>query len=171
LFYVSVPDDKLELAKRVAEVLEKRLGIKVVIDEANKALRIMPGEADSYIAFKAVDVFKAIAMGFSEHDALKLISEDYALHVIELKDYTKSPEDAKRLKGRVIGEKGKTKKIIQEYTGVNILVGDWYIAILGRADQADIAKNAVEMLLEGKEHKTVYNYLNKAELNYKSRSW
>ena len=170
MYYVSVPDEKMEEARKLADALQKKLGIKVEIDERTTAIKISPGESDPYTAFKAINAFKALAYGFSMGDAMKLLSDDYALHVIELKDYASGAEDARRLKGRVIGEKGKTKKIIQEYTGVNLVITDNAIAILGLSDQVEIARKAVEMLLEGRQHKTVYEYLDKAELSYRMRS-
>jgi len=42
---------------------------------------------------------------------------------------------------------------------VDMVVGDNYVAILGKLENVEIAKRAVEMLIEGKKHGTAYRFL------------
>ncbi|BAB65506.1 KH domain-containing protein [Sulfurisphaera tokodaii] len=161
--YITVPDDKINLVKSILGRLEEISNTKIEFDEKTKSIRVIPKDNNAYEAMKVVSVIKAIGVGFDVDEAMKLMRDDYVLDIIDLKDSTNGPEDMKRIKGRIIGEKGKTKKIIQEYTGVNIIITDHYVGILGTIEQADIAKRAIEMLIKGKEHSTVYKYLDKAE--------
>ncbi len=169
MFYVSVPDDKLEAAKDLAKKIGQNLGINVTIDEKTKSIRITPGQGDVYTAYKVVNVFKALGLGFSEDDAMKLLSDDYSLAVVDLRNYARNEEDYRRIKGRIIGENGKTKRAIQEYTGVKIMIGEKEVAIIGRVEQVEIAKRAIEMLAEGKEHSTVYKFLDRSEAELRFR--
>ncbi|MEM2575777.1 MAG: KH domain-containing protein, partial [Sulfolobales archaeon] len=74
-----------------------------------------------------------------------------------------------RIKGRVIGEEGKVKKNIEEMTGTNISVYEDYIAIIGDYDGANLAREAVEMLIQGRQHSTVYKYLDRSVHDVKKK--
>ena len=163
MMYTTVPDDKLHIIKELIPRLEEVSNTTIELDEKTKSIKVTPKQGNAYDAMKVKSVINAIGLGFSVDDAMKLMSDDYVLEVIELKDFSNSVDSLKRIKGRIIGEKGKAKKIIQEYTGVQILVGDHVVALLGNVEQMSIAKRAIELLLKGKEHNTVYKYLDEAE--------
>lgn len=161
--YITVPDEKINVIKSIIPKIEELSGTKVELDEKTKSIKVIPINNTSYEAMKVTSVIKAIGIGFEPDEAMKLIRDDYILEIIDLKDVSNGPDDLRRIKGRIIGEKGKTKKIIQEYTGVNIIITDHYVGILGSVEQADIARRAIEMIIKGREHSTVYKYLDKAE--------
>jgi ribosomal RNA assembly protein len=161
--YITVDDEKLNIIKRIISDLERIGNVKIVVDDKSKNIHVVPIKGNVYDAFKITNVIKAIGYGFKPNDAMKLLSDDYRLEVIELKDFARNNDDLRRIKGRIIGEQGKSKRIIQEYTGVEIIVGENFVAILGIMEQVEIAKNAIMMLIEGKQHSTVYKYLDKAE--------
>ncbi|BFH73577.1 KH domain-containing protein [Sulfurisphaera javensis] len=161
--YITVPDEKINLIKSIIPRLEEISNTKIELNERTKSINVTPLNNNAYDAMKVISIIKAIGVGFDPEDAMKLMKDDYILEIIDLKDVSNGPDDLKRIKGRIIGEKGKTKKIIQEYTGVNIIITDHYVGILGNVEQADIAKRAIEMLIKGREHSTVYKYLDRAE--------
>lgn len=161
--FVTVEDDKFRVIKEIAQKLSDMADVNIQIDDKLKSIKVHPRSGNIYEAMKALNVIKAIGLGFSVDDAFRLLSDDYRLEVIDMKDYSKEPQAIRRVLGRVIGESGKTKKIIQEYTGVIISVHEHYISILGTYDQVEVAKKAIMMLIEGREHSTVYKYLDKAE--------
>ncbi|TRM87921.1 RNA-processing protein [Sulfolobus sp. E3] len=164
ILFVTVEDEKLENVKKIINKLEELTDTKIEYNEVTKAFNIIPKGQNSYDAFKAISVIRAIGLGFSEDIAFKLLSDEYTIEVIDLKNYVGSdPNTLRRVKGRVIGEKGKSKKIIQEYTGVYISIYEHYIGILGVYDQVKIARSAIELLIYGKEHSTIYKFLEKAE--------
>ena len=70
-----------------------------------------------------------------------------------------APNHLQRVKGRIIGEKGKARKTIEEMTGTYISIYDNYVAIIGDFETANIAKQAIEMLIQGRQHSTVYRFL------------
>ena len=44
-------------------------------------------------------------------------------------------------------------------TGTYISVYDNYVAIIGDFESANVAKEAIEMLIQGRQHSTVYKFL------------
>ncbi|NON63252.1 KH domain-containing protein [Acidianus sp. RZ1] len=161
--FVTVSDEKLNEARNIATKLEQMTDIEIIYDDRLKTFNVNP-KGNAYEAIKVVSVFNAIDLDFTLDEALKLLADEYYLDIIDLKkSFGNNPSVIRRIKGRVIGENGKTKKIIQEYTGCNISISKHSIAILGLVEQVPIARRAIEMLIDGKEHSTVYKYLDKAE--------
>jgi ribosomal RNA assembly protein len=162
--FVTVSDEKLNEVKSLIPRLQEISGVEISYDDKNKFFEIDPKTQNSYEALKVVSVIKALGLGFSIDDALRLMSDEYQLDVIDLKiSLGSNPDLIRRVKGRIIGEAGKAKKIIQEYTSVIISIYDHYVALIGTYDQLSIARKAIDMLIEGREHNTVYKYLDKAE--------
>ncbi|MEM3522374.1 MAG: KH domain-containing protein, partial [Candidatus Bathyarchaeia archaeon] len=118
-------------------------------------------EESNPLAFlRAKEIIMAIGRGFSPEKAFSLFNENTILEVIDLRDALgKSDKDIARIKSRVIGEGGKTRKIIEESTGTNICVYGHTIALLGEFEGLSIAREAIEMLIRGKQHSTVYKFL------------
>jgi ribosomal RNA assembly protein len=81
--------------------------------------------------------------------------------------FGRSEADIKRIKGRIIGAEGKTRRLIEELTEANVTVYGHTIGIIGSYEEADAARNAVQMIVEGCEHKTVYRYLQRKRTEMK----
>ncbi|HKZ45244.1 MAG TPA: RNA-processing protein, partial [archaeon] len=98
--------------------------------------------------------------GFDFEDSLNLLDESYYLETIEIKEFSgKSRNRMITLRGRIIGERGKTKESIEKYSDVKISIYGKTIGIIGEWSAIIIAKKAIEMLLLGSLHSTVYRYL------------
>lgn len=122
---------------------------------------------DAFLIFSAKEVIKAIGRGFNPDVALLLLKVDYALEIITLKDIAKNKNNLKRIKGRVIGTEGKTRRVIEELMQCSVSVYGKTVSIIGRTDNASIAKRAVEMIIEGSPHNSVYRFLEKKRKDMK----
>ena len=167
--YAKVPLDRIGVligeGGRVKQEIMRRTRTKITVDSTTGMVVIEPEAPDvpPYMVMKAQEVVRAIAYGFPPEKALRLLDEDQVLVVIDLKQLVgDAPNHLQRIKGRIIGEKGKARKTIEEMTGTYIVVYDNYVAIIGDYESANIAKQAIEMLIQGRQHSTVYRYLDRA---------
>ncbi len=167
--YAKLPPDRIGVLigekGRVKTEIMKRTRTRITVDSTTGMVIIEPESPDvpPFMVMKAQEVVRAIAYGFPPEKALKLLDEDQVLIVIDLKQYVgDAPNHLKRIKGRIIGEKGKARKTIEEMTGTYISIYGNYVAIIGDYETASIAKQAVEMLIQGRQHSTVYRYLERA---------
>ena len=164
--YVNIPLDRVGVLigekGEVKEELMRRTRTLITVDSENGVVIIEPEAPDvpPYNVMKAQEVVKAIGYGFPPSKAFKLLEEDQVLVVIDLKRYAgDSPNHLKRIKGRIIGEEGKARRAIEELTGTHIVVGEAHVAIIGGYEEAEAARRAIEMLIEGRRHSTVYRFL------------
>jgi ribosomal RNA assembly protein len=152
---------------RVAVLIGKNGETKKHIEEETKTkLAIDSQEGDVVIegtdvvtSFIVRDIVKAIGRGFNPDIALFLLKHDYAFELIELSDFVKNKNGMDRVKGRVIGREGKTREFLEKTAQVNISVMGKTVAILGPVEWVMVAKQAVEMLLDGSPHTNVYKWL------------
>lgn len=152
--------------------LEKGTGTAITVDgrTGEVTIEIPPGCRDPSEILRARDLVNAIGRGFSPEKASRLFSDGQMLEVIDLKQVIgDSQNQLTRLKGRVIGENGKTRRLIEQLAGVSLSVYGHTIALIGDYEEMRVAKEAVEMLLRGCMHGTVYKYLNKEHLELKKR--
>jgi ribosomal RNA assembly protein len=73
------------------------------------------------------------------------------------------------VKGRLIGQEGKTRRIIEELTEADVSIHGHTVAIIADMDQMEIAREAVKMILRGSMHSTVYRYLNRKRRELKKK--
>ncbi|MCD6448223.1 MAG: RNA-processing protein [Thermoplasmata archaeon] len=161
--YVKIPMERVAvLIGKNGEVKEKieQHGVKLEIDSSTGDVKI-EGD-DSLREMEAENVVRAIARGFSPDKALLLFNDEYYFELLDMRDWVgKKKEHVKRIAGRIIGKGGKARKLIEEMTGAYISVYGHTVAIIGRIDELQMAKQAIEMLLEGANHSTVYRFLEK----------
>ncbi len=175
--FVKVPRDRIGALVgpngRVKAGIEKKLSVRLLIDSQTGGIQItlMPTTQDPTVLFRAKEVVTAIGRGFSPEHAFRLLKEDETmLEVIDLRETVgRSQTDMKRLKGRVIGKEGKTRRIIEELTEANICVYGHTISIIGEINQVEIAKEAVQMLIRGSLHGTVYRFLHRKRRDLKKK--
>ncbi|HYA60687.1 MAG TPA: KH domain-containing protein [Candidatus Acidoferrum sp.] len=145
--------------------IEKRGEVTIDIDSKAGTIII---ESDSINALRAVDVVKAIARGFSPERAYRLFDDEMViLDIIELSKSVSTPKELKRILGRIIGKDGKTREIIESLTGSYISVYGKTISVIGYPEQTQIVRKAIEMLVEGAPHGTVYGFLEKKKQELK----
>ena len=175
--FVKVPRERIGALVgpdgRVKASIEEKLSVRLRIDSQTGDIQItlMPTAQDPTVLFRAKEVVTAIGRGFSPENAFRLLKDDETmLEVIDLRETVgRSLSDMKRLKGRVIGKEGKTRRIIEELTEADICVYGHTISIVGEIDQVAIAKEAVRMLIRGSLHGTVYRFLHKKRRELKKK--
>ncbi|MEM4359540.1 MAG: KH domain-containing protein [Candidatus Bilamarchaeaceae archaeon] len=156
---IKIPGERVKVLigdnESTKKMLEKKCNIRIdATPDGEVTLR-----GDTADVYFSKSVITAIGRGFDPNTAIKLLEADYQLHIFYLKEYLSSENAIKRIKGRVIGEKGRTKAEIESATDSSISVYGNTIAIIGKADSIDYAKEAIERLIRGATHTGVYRYL------------
>ncbi len=155
--------------ERVAVLIGKEGRTKKKIEEETGASLDIDSEGavdisgkDAVKIFTCREIVRAVGRGFNPKIALDLLKGDYVLEILSLRDVVgKSQKSMERLKGRIIGQKGKARHIIEEMTGANIAVYGKTIGIIGEVSAVGLAHRAISMLLGGSMHRTVYRFLEK----------
>jgi len=171
--YFRLPKERVGVAigpdGEVKREIERRTGARLTFDGETGEVVIKPGD-DPLGALCARDILNAIARGFSSERAFRLFDEDIFLEVIDMTDFVgRSDKALVRLKGRVIGEAGKTRRIIEETAGVCMSVYGKTVALIGMPEQLAVAREAIQMLLSGAPHSAVYGFLERKRREAKRR--
>ncbi len=174
--FVKIPKERVGILigpeGKVKKYIEEKLEVKLEIDTEGSVTIVLSEKAkDPSLLLKAKDVVTAIGRGFPPETAFRLIrNEDDIFDMIDLRViFGRSESDIKRIKGRIIGAEGKTRKLIEELTEADVVVYGHTVGIIGSFEEADAARNAVQMIVEGCEHHTVYNYLQKKRTELKKQ--
>ena len=160
---VRIPTERIKALAgdngKTKELIEKKCNVKLAVDEEGE----VEITGDSTDIFFAKDVVKAIGRGFEPRDALRIVDDNYQFELIDLKEILRNDKAMTRIKGRIIGEKGKMKTEIEAATESVIAVYGYTVGIISKMDTMGYAKEAITRLIEGAEHANVFNYLAKAK--------
>jgi len=142
--------------------IEKTFKVNLIIESesGNVEIVLTTDQPDVSIIFIVANIVKAIGRGFSPERALLLANEDFDLSIVDLEEHVGPSRSAQdRVKGRIIGKEGKSRALIEELTETQMSVYGSTVALIGNVESLPAATEAVMMLIRGKFHKTVYNYL------------
>jgi ribosomal RNA assembly protein len=140
--------------------VEEKTHTAIRIDSKEGVVTVESEEAEGVIS--AVKVIEAINRGFSPDRAFQLMrDEDLVLDIIDLSAAVDAPRQLERIRGRIIGRAGRSREQIEDMTGTSISVHGKSISIIGSFEQVKTARTAVEMLVNGVSHETVYSFLDK----------
>lgn len=139
--------------------IEQSTSVTLNIDSEEGEVKLIGNEALGLYACR--EIVRAIGRGFNPDVALLLLKQDYGFEQINIADFADTKNDALRLKGRVIGEGGKSRKVIEELTGCHVSVYGKTVTIVGGLEWLPSARRAVESLLSGSPHSVVYHWLEK----------
>jgi len=175
--FIKIPRDRIGALigpeGKVKQVIEKRLKVELAIDSESGDVTIMlaSGAEDPSQLFRTQEVITAIGRGFSPERAFRLINdEDAVLEVIDLREmFGSSQAELQRVKGRIIGQEGKTRRIVEELTEADVSVHGHTVALIANMDEMEVAREAIKMLLRGSEHSTVYRYLHRKRRDLKKK--
>ncbi|MCL4325020.1 MAG: KH domain-containing protein [Candidatus Thermoplasmatota archaeon] len=164
--FVRIPEDRLAVLIGVGGVakkaIEDRSGAHLEIDTADGSVRITsPPDSDPWGALKARDAVVAIGRGFSPQRALRLLTGENYITVLNMREVTgkRDKNAVRRIRSRLIGEKGKARERLEELSGCSISIYGYHVAIIGSAEELERGTRALTMLLRGSEHATVFGYL------------
>ena len=140
--------------------IEARTESAISID-SEEGLVAVEGE-DPVKVLLAGSVVQAIGRGFSPGHAFALLEdEDLVFEQIDLSGLADSPRQLDRIRGRVIGRDGKAREQIEHMTGTHLSIQGKTVAIIGLPEQVKDARAAIEMLLRGVPHESVFAFLDR----------
>ena len=131
----------------VKKTLQNISGIKIDVDteEGEVILHDDVELEDPLKALQLMDVVKAVGRGFNPEKAMRLFEDDEYLEVVDLKEFVgERSNQLARIRGRLIGDM--------------VIYGNT-VGLIGNSVTLPVAKHAVELILQGSEHATVYHYL------------
>lgn len=150
--------DKLPRITKNRKKLEKELNIKIA--NRGKEVSISGDPEDEYIAEKVID---ALDIGFPLSKALSIKNEDCDLEILNIKDYTKR-HDLNRIRGRLIGKKGKALSTLSHLTKCGFEIKDNKIGIIGDPECIKNAQESIISIIKGSKHSNVYSHLEKHQV-------
>ncbi len=147
--------------------IEKVTSTKLNVDSQEGDVFILSD--DGLNIYTAREIVTAIARGYNPQVALLLAKPEYTFEQIDLSGSAKTKNHLIRLRGRLIGSDGKTRRLIEELTECYISVFGKTVCIIGTIEHVPIARKAVEKLIKGAQHSNVYRFLEKQRRSIKEK--
>lgn len=165
VLYARIPDDRVGVligpGGRTKRTIAERTHTEVEVDTDEGAVRLIGPDTDPIAVLRARDIVLAIGRGFSPERAFRLLKENTFLGTLDIKFTTGHHEKAalRRIRSRVIGTRGRARERIEQLSGCSVSVYGSTVALIGEEDQLERGTRAVELLLQGSEHSTVFHFL------------
>lgn len=166
VMYARIPEERLGVligpGGETKRSLEQSTGTKVEIDPEEGEIRLSsPDDADPDGIMKARDIVIAIGRGFAPVRAFRLLKDETYFGLIDIKTVTGKRGKAAmwRIRSRLIGENGRARERLEELSGCYASVYGNTVALIGKERELEHATRAVELLLRGSEHSTVFHML------------
>ena len=170
-FEMKIPNDRIGalIGKegKTKQELEDQTEAEINVDSDDGTVEMI-GE-DSLKLYNLKSIVKAIGRGFNPKIAKLLLRQDYSLELLKLMDYVQNKNHMRRVKGRIIGKKGKSRETIEEMTDTFVSVYGKTVGLIGEPSKIVIAKKAIESLALGSPHSNVYKYLEKNQTRLKQQ--
>lgn len=168
---IKIPKDRVAVVigtdGKQKDELEDRLQVSLDVDSTEGEVHI--SGSDALCLYVAQEVIKAIGRGFNPDIALQLQKTDYMFELINITDYVRSKNQMMRMKGRVIGQGGKSRETIEQLTDTRIVIYGKTIGVIGDAEGVQAAKKGIDMLLTGAPHANVFRILERWRRDQKRR--
>jgi ribosomal RNA assembly protein len=161
--HVTIPQDRVGVligaGGETLREIEDRAEVRLDVDSENGSVRVET-VGDPVTGLKGPDVVKAIGRGFPPEDALQLLEGDLRrLEIVDIESAARNDNDLRRIKGRLIGEDGRTRELMEELTGASVVIYGSTLSAIGDPQAVDAVRGATEMLVDGAPHGTVYSFL------------
>lgn len=161
--HVKIPQDRIgvligEGGETMREI-EAAAEVRLDIDSENGSVAI-DTVGDPVKGLKGPEIVRAIGRGFPPEDALRLLDDEMMLFdVVDIDAASRNKNDLKRKKGRLIGENGRTRELMEELSGASVVIYGSTLGVIGSPPEVDAVRTAAEMLLDGAPHGAVYSFL------------
>ena len=161
--HVTIPQDRLgALIGAGGETLreiEDRAEVRLNVDSETGSVEIET-VGDPVTGLKGPDIVRAIGRGFHPDDALTLLDDEMRMFdLVDVAAVTRNQNDLERKKGRLIGENGRTRELMEELSGASVVIYGKTVGIIGSPKEVDVVRSAIDMILDGAPHGAVYSYL------------
>lgn len=161
--HVKIPKDRIGVligeGGETMRKIESEAEVRLDIDSENGSVAIET-VGDPVLGLKGPDIVRAIGRGFTPDDALGLLADDMMMfELIDIDAASRNKNDLKRQKGRLIGEGGRTRELMEELSGATVVIYGTTLGAIGTPEQVDTVRRATEMLLDGAPHGAVYSFL------------
>jgi ribosomal RNA assembly protein len=163
--------------ERIAVLVGPKGSIKELIEEKSTAMLSIDSQSgdveikdakDPLKGMRAREVIQAIARGFSPEKAIRLMDDELLMfETIDLSNIARTEKDLQRIRGRIIGKRGRTREIFEALTNVRVSVYGKTVCLIGYSEQNAVARKGIDMLLEGSSHGPVYKFLEKQKSELK----
>jgi len=163
--FARIPEDRVDVVigpgGRTKKAIAAATATELEIDSGEGEVSVSGPDTDPMGVLKARDIVLAIGRGFSPQRAMRLLKEDTFLGVLDIKLATGHREKAalRRIRSRVIGTRGRARERIEELSGCWMSVYGSTVALIGEEEQLNRATRAVQLLVRGSEHSTVFHLL------------
>ncbi|TLX86795.1 MAG: RNA-binding protein [Thaumarchaeota archaeon] len=168
-FTLHIPEERISVVignkGKTKKEICKRCNVNIEIESKTGEILISSTSKnmDEFGALKARDIIHAISHGFSPERAFRILDEETLFQILDLRNFTSSSNSTSRIKGRIIGEKGRARKNLEELTNAFISIYGHIIALIGNYEETKLALDAITLLINGRSHKTVYEMLYQAK--------
>jgi len=161
--HVKIPQDRIgaligdggETLRRIEQAAE----VELDVDSQDGSVAI-ERVGDPVRGMKAPEIVRAIGRGFKPDEALSLLDDEMRMFdTIDIGRAARNDNELRRKKGRLIGENGRTRELMEELTGANVVIYGSTFGVIGQPNEVDVARSAAEMLLDGAPHGAVYSFL------------
>ncbi len=171
--HVKIPQDRIGVligeGGATMREIEEAADVRLDIDSESGSVNVR-SVGDPITGMRGPEIVRAIGRGFAPETALRLLEDDLMqFHLIDIDAATRNDRDMRRKKGRLIGEGGRTRELMEELTGADVVIYGSTLGIIGEPEAVDAVRRAAEMLLEGAPHGTVYSFLERKHNEMKRR--
>ncbi len=173
VYRFKVPHDRIGVIigskGETLHMLQERGKVEIQVDSETGEVTLFDDRSeDAYLSFRMRDVLRAIGRGFSPEHGLLLLEDEMYYEEFDIREYSgKSSKRVMQVRSRLIGSGGKTRRLIEELTNCLLSIKGNTVAIIGDLEGLKVASKAVNMLLSGSEHSSVYSYMERKRKDLK----
>jgi ribosomal RNA assembly protein len=173
--FLAIPEDRVAVLVGVGgktrKMVEDRCKVDLTVGSDGQVTIIEKKGGDPLLAYRARDVVKAIGRGFSPEKALEILDDGVSFVLIDLGEISRNEKALRRMKARVIGAGGKCRRVFESTLNIYMSVYGDTVGLIGPDEAVTIAREAMENLLGGAMHATVYKFIERKKRETSIDRW